>query len=254
MNCLRIAAASAVLLLIMGACGAPAKSAGEPDDTKQARLVTQKCADVVVLGLRGSGQSPDQNSGLGQELSRSLRSMVSTLKADVTVRLEAVDYKSARTVNYDTGVADGRRQLHRLFTGLAKQCEDTTFAFIGFSQGAQAVHGYAFDLPADEANRVAFIAMMADASRNADDDITFWSYADKPAPRSGKAGAGEVFNSHTRKKAIDLCVAGDEICNWPEGGGPATLSQTHKHFYEKPANARTTGKQLAAALKRGGIG
>lgn len=222
----------------------------------QPDFVKKSCADLVVFAARGSGQSARFNSGAGQELYRSIRSMSRLLHktSNTTVRIESIDYQSDIDVNYYASVADGRGKLHRQFEKRVKGCADSQFAFFGFSKGAQVVHEYAFDLPKARAKRVAFVAMLSDPRNNIDDAIERWSYTDEATTQSGKLGAGERFQDGVRDKAISLCYGQDEICNWPRSGGPTQLSDTHKHFYQKPATYRSTAKALVAMIQRDALG
>jgi cutinase len=239
-------------LVVRVVSSSPTESATATD---RPELVTTKCADLIVLGARGSGQSPTHNSGVGQEVLRSVRAMVPQMSGG-TVRLEAVDYPSSRAATYEAylaGVKEGGRTLGSQFAQLSKDCPHSRFAFIGFSHGAHVVHEFAHDLPLARARRVALVAMIADPWRNPDDTIAAWAYDRKPATHAGRLGAGPVFDAATREAAITLCVSGDEVCNRPNDDAPGELSDTHRHFYEKPANVRSTGAQLAAVLRRNGF-
>jgi cutinase len=221
-------------------------------------LVSTTCADLVVLGLRGSGQSTTGNAGVGQEVFRSVRSLAAQVHAgsDSTVRLEAVDYPSAPAPTYDAylaGVQDGDRMLGARFAKLAQDCPDSRFAFIGFSQGAHVVHEFAHALSAEQVGSVVLVAMIADPRRNPDDTITTWAYGGRSVTHGGRLGAGPGFDAGTRRAAITLCAAADEVCNRPDGDTAGATSETHRHFYEKAGNVRSTGRQLVAVLHRNGF-
>jgi hypothetical protein len=210
-----------------------------------------------VLGLRGSDQALDQNFGSGQEILRTVRAMSAELhrKSDTTVRLEGIPYRAesaASAAIYQANIDDGVRRTRTRLAQLAERCPDSRIALVGFSQGAQAVHGLAIDLSAAELSRVALVAMIADPRRNPDDAIASWIYG-KAATGPGKLGAGTPLPKALRSKAITFCAAGDEICNWPPGGHAGPLSATHRHFYETPAHARSTGHQLVRILRRNGL-
>ena len=240
------------LLTVATACGQPKSIASGP------MFVQTKCADLIVFGLRGSGQSADKNDGVGQETLRTIENMTKRLhtKSHKTVRLEPILYDATRATSYahyEAGVQDGVRLLGKKYSKAVASCPKSRYAIVGFSQGAEVVHRYAYDLTGARAKRLALIAMIADPRRNPADPITHWSYARKATTGTGKLGAGPEFGSAVRRAAIALCVAGDEVCNAPRGGASATVSHTHKHFYESFATASLTGKQLVKVLHRNGV-
>lgn len=247
------ALACAASLATTSACGQPSLP------SVHSRFVGTRCADVIVLGLRGSGQSLDLNEAVGQEVLRTVEAMTDRLHktSDRTVRLEAVPYDatiSTTYAHYEYGVRDGQRLLGKLYEKALTECPKSRFAFVGFSQGAQAVHEYSYDLTGAKARRLVLIGMVADPRKNPDDTISTWSYASKPTTGHGELGAGPLFGPGVRQAAIALCVGADEVCNAPIGGSSGAPSQTHRHFYESDTTAGKTGKQLAGVLKRHGFG
>lgn len=210
----------------------------------------------MVLGLRGSDQALDKNHGSGQEILRSVRAMSTELhrRSDTTVRLEGIPYRAENAASaaiYQANIDDGVDRTQARIAELAQRCPDSRIALIGFSQGAQAVHELAAGA-ATLSPRIALVAMIADPRRNPDDSIGSWTYG-KSAPGPGKLGPGPALGSTLRDSAISFCATGDEICNWPPGGYAGGLSDTHRHFYEKPAHARSTGRKLAAILRTNGL-
>ncbi len=220
----------------------------------QPALSNAKCADLIVLGARGSDQSPSKNHGVGAEVSRSVTAMAELLheRSRTTVRIVGVPYPAASGPAYTANVFTGVSHMSLLLTKLGKECPDSMFALVGFSQGAQIVHGTAVELTPAQSRRLALVAMIADPRRNPGDPIAHWSY-DAPTPGPGKLGAGTPIPQFLRSKAITFCARKDEICNWPPGGYAGHLSDTHRHFYEAPAHVAQTGEQLDKVLERNGI-
>lgn len=245
--------AAALATLVLASCSP--SPAADPPDPSQPALTTQKCADLIVIGARGYTQSWTKNFGAGTEVRRSVMAMARQLhgRTDTTVRLEGVPYPVDSSADYAGNVAAGVDNLRKLFRSLAKSCPDSTLAMVGFSQGAQVVHAFAVDLSPSQAERIALVAMISDPRQNPDDDFTHWSYADSPTTGAGKLGAGTRLPEAVRSKAISFCVEDDEVCNWPSGGYSGPLSDTHRHYYETPALARETGKQLETILKNNGL-
>lgn len=248
-------------IVAMVKLGSPVAKEAKPQTAPAARplFVDKKCADLVVLGLRGSGQSPTKNAGVGAEVFKSVKNMVTRLHADstTTVRLEAVTFRATRAetlAKYLDGVRDGQRRLGLQYANDSKRCKDSKFAIIGFSQGAQVAHEFSFDLPASRTHNLVLIAMIADPRKNPADSIAAWSYTAKPTTAQGKLGAAPTFAAGLRHIAISFCVEADEVCNRPSAGGLETMSTTHRRFYEKAGTVRSTGEQLNAILHRNGVG
>jgi hypothetical protein len=196
---------------------------------------------------------------VGGEVFKSVRDMAARLQADSseTVRLEAVSYQAANVgahADYLAGVDDGRRRLRSQYARLSRECRDTKVAIVGFSQGAQAVHEFAYDLTASQSRNLVLVAMIADPLRNPADTISEWSYASKPTTGHGSLGPGPRFSPATHQVAITFCVEGDGVCNRPSEGRPISLSATHRQFYEKATSVRATGERLIAILHRNGFG
>jgi predicted esterase len=250
------------LAALASACGGPSShdtAAGRGSSATQPVPATTDatCADLVVIGARGSTQNPDLNEGVGTEVRVTAAQLVRRLhrRTDVSVRLEAIRYDAGATATqqaYLAHTAEGSRMMTARLEKLEARCPSSRFALLGFSQGAQLVHGAATQMSSATAERVVLVGMIADPLRNPSDRVEQWSYAGPPATRGGRLGAGPAIDADLRDVAISLCVEGDEICN--DRGAPGSPpSDTHKHFYETSAHARETAARLDAVLRRNGI-
>lgn len=246
---------SRALLIALTACAALLAGCGSApgSPTEDALRVDDSCADLIILGARGSTQNPELNSGVGTEVRLTTDRLIQVIdkRSGRSVQLEAIDYDSAAVATVDDFMAHaeaGSRSMYQRLRALARQCQDSRFALLGFSQGAQVVHGSATRMPSALARRVALVAMMADPRRDPDDQIRHWSYTRTPATRPGRLGAGDPIDVDLRGVAISLCVADDEICNARNAPAGAP-SQTHKHFYELPSSVRSTAAQLDSILQ-----
>lgn len=249
-----LVSALVVPISILAGCSAPAP--GTPQAGAQPPFVQNECADLVILGARGSGQDPERNAGVGAEVRRSVGQLARRVHARSarTIRLEAVRYDaSAGTYDaYQAHVIDGAAMMTARLRKLERSCPGSRFALVGFSQGAQVVHGTSVDVPTDEASRVALVAMIADPRHNPSDAITQFGYAKHPVTGNGRLGSGTPIAADLRRAAISLCVEGDEICN-DKGAPGGPPSDTHRHFYEKESSARATATQLDQVLLRNGV-
>ncbi len=242
------------LVLVLGACGGsvPTHSTTQPTP-HQPLLVTTKCARLVIFGARGSTQSATLNFGVGAEVRLNVEATIRQLhrRANTTVRIEAVRYDASGGAAYQAQVGAGARLMLRQVDAVAKRCPASRFGLVGFSEGAQAVHAAAIEVPSAIAHRIALVAMIADPRRNPRDAIAHWTYGTS-APRPGRLGAGTPIDPDVRAAAITLCVAGDEICNGLGSPGAAP-SATHRHFYEKPSSTRSSARQLDQILQANGV-
>jgi cutinase len=232
-----------ILVLVLAGCSVVPSGATSP---KAAGTVDTTCADLVIVGARGSTQDPDLNSGVGTEVRRTTDQLVARLHArsDLSVRLEAIRYDAslAPTIaDFQAQSAEGSHMMTARLRSLSRRCDDSRFA-----------HGAVIGMPSALAARVALVAMIADPTANPADAIRHWSYADEPTRGNGRLGSGTPIDADLRRVAISLCVEGDEICNdrGAPGGPP---SDTHRHFYEKPSSTRETARQLDHVLKSAGV-
>lgn len=252
-----ITSAMAALLFVAG-CGSSAspldRSAGG-SPAASAALSSSRCADLVVLGVRGSGQAAGLNRGVGQEVLRTVTDLARLVddRTGASVRLEAVPYDASGTATsaaYFQHVEAGVRLARRQAAAVLDRCPRTRLAVVGFSQGANVVHDLVDDLDDGIARRTVLAAMIADPQRDPDDAIRHWSYGDPPLTGTGLLGPGRPVAAEVRAAAISLCTAGDEVCNTEPGRGVigGRTSPTHRHFYERPATAQETARQLDDVL------
>lgn len=245
-------AVTAATAACLAACGAPSQGSSKPADARASSpIVSTGCADLIVLGARGSTQDPDKNYGVGGEIRATAVELAEQLhqSSGATTRIVGIRYDAAASATqalYIQHVADGAQLMTSRLKKLRSACPEARFALIGFSQGAQVVHAAALDLPNSFAGSVAAVAMIADPRRNPDDRIRQWTYG-STAPLSGRLGAGTPIGANLRDVAISFCAADDEICNGAGSPGQ-TPSKTHKEFYEQPSNAQETAEQIALML------
>ena len=176
--------AATVALLVVAGCSSPSPGheAGPSSSDRHQPvpvLVKTGCADLVVLGLRGSDQSLDKNFGSGQEILRSVRAMSTELHrtSRATVRLEGVPYRAQSAPSaaiYQSYVDDGANRARDRLAQLADRCPRSKVALVGFSQGAQAVHELVTTLRPSQ--QIALVAMIAYPRRDPDDSIASWTY------------------------------------------------------------------------------
>lgn len=182
----------------------------------------QPCPDVEAVFARGTGEPPGVG-GVGQAFVDSLRSQVGGRSLDVyPVNYQASSDFSDR-IQFGQSVVDGIRDAGGHIESTAANCPNTRIVLGGYSQGA-AVAGFVTSaaipdgipaeyvqflpkpMPPEVANHVAAVTLFGKPSAQ-------WlqSYG---APAI-------VIGPRYVPKIIELCAAGDTICNGDAGGAPS---------------------------------
>ena len=164
---------------------------------------SDKCADVIFVAARGSGEDenagqPLQNSskenhmkGYGDTIATMAYQVKSYMDKSVTTSMEYVEYQalsvpeamdpmpSRYPKSVNTGIyggADFKDEPSRLYEGGVKSlkeriadCPDSRFMTMGYSQGSHAMHEIMMQLDRPERDRIKASILIADAIRNAED-------------------------------------------------------------------------------------
>lgn len=121
-----------------------------------AREVTGTCANVVVIGARGSGENvtiPGYRKNFGKRTHKVAEAIGAGLPAGTTVKYEGLDYPAVKfdffTVFLSDGkgktqmlnsVAAGRDALRKRINYYASACPASRLALVGYSQGSWVIH------------------------------------------------------------------------------------------------------------------
>lgn len=176
------------------------------------------CPDAEVIFARGTGEPPGVG-GIGQAFVDALRAKAGSK----SVSVYPVNYQAsgdfADGIQFALTVIDGIRDASNHIQAVAAQCPATKMVLGGFSQGA-AVAAFTTSaqipagvpaalvpppMPPDIATHVAAVALFG-----------------KPSNQFlGDAGAPQItIGPLYVPKTIDLCAAGDTICNGAPPGPP----------------------------------
>ncbi|MEV0688356.1 cutinase family protein [Nocardia sp. NPDC050378] len=210
------------------------------------------CPALFILGVQGTGQSsptadPLADTGVVGSL---IGPVVSTLPG--LVQRAYIGYEAGfggivpggGANPYVTSVSGARLGLDAAAVEVVDSCPDTMLAVVGYSQGAQAVAGFARDVGAGEgpvpADRVAGIALYANPDRGELEPVfpgrpgqivpdaapgtsgaavSTVQVLSAPAGGAGIATTGTGFGDLTGRVA-DICSDGDLACSTP---GQATV-------------------------------
>ena len=66
----------------------------------------------------------------------------------------------------------------------------------------------------------------------------------------GNAGPGPAFAAPVRAAVVEVCAAGDNVCDAPPTGRVGPVSRTHHDAYARPAHAARVAAVLARLLSR----
>ncbi|WP_309647063.1 cutinase family protein [Nocardioides sp.] len=209
-------------------------------------VADDSCADLTVIGARGSGQAVDaaEPRGFGLEaglLAQAVGEAASVAPYDWDTTFAGVDYPAvdvptarADPAAFDASVRDGALAALDLATGAVATCPGTRLVVIGSSQGAVVAHGLASLLGAQEQQvvreRVLGIVLLGDPTRDrGDGDV---EHADLRGVSTDDGFiATDVLDvaASLRGRVLSVCVQGDSVCASPSGATWADLVITPEH-------------------------
>jgi cutinase len=245
----RQTAAVVAMLAALSACSsgptAPSPTPG------QARLVADRCADLIVLGVRGQAQSARASAGVGAEVHHSTRALVGQLDGGERVRLEAIRYPASAASSmavFDRDVEAGRVELLARHAELGSACPRSRFVIIGYSEGADVVHRAVATMSTKQASDIAVVAVLGDPLRIPTDEVATETYGSGRLHGRGSLAGGPPWGKDVRDRVITFCHADDNVCNVPAAGRQGGISAVHRSFYEKTSSARVTAERMARVI------
>lgn len=226
----RLGVAVALSAIVLSSVAAPAAEATVP-------RAPSSCADVLVLGARGSGQpqngsASDGGTGLGPQVA----SVADRLQGDLagrTVAVQALRYPARQAEllvldpsSYFGGLERGVTNAKKALSRQAAKCPRQRFILTGYSQGAMVMHRVLQDLgrSSDASGRKALkridaAVLLADGDRSPGGRVTSMGTAGpgrgisylSPADSRVRAGALPV---RLTSRVLSVCEEGDVICDY----------------------------------------
>ncbi|WP_291050013.1 cell wall-binding repeat-containing protein [Herbiconiux sp.] len=234
-----ISAVAVVSVLVAGGMLVPGVAAAAPGaavvasvDVTPTDALREPCADVLVVGVRGSGES----SGYGPTVQNAVQQVADSIGDQRVTRFSTVEYPSEAVWKAFTnalsqalptpgpwtffdGVQEGVEQLTAILSDSEARCPMEKWVVIGYSQGALAAHralAYGFSQDVDRFAGVMLIANPARGTTN--------------IPSSGSAEPGRgvstmldlyspPYPSELEPVTISYCDDLDLVCdysNWVE--------------------------------------
>ena len=253
-----LGACLAAVLVAMVVAGVTTSSTDRAEAA--ARLTTMRCADLVVLGARASGQRlTSSNVQAGPEVYATVVAAARSLDPGVSVRLEGVPYPAVPTSRgtqaYLASVREGASMLRAATVELLGSCPDAEVVLAGFSQGAHVVHRTLTHdpLPLRLARRVVAVALIADPTYGRlTDDAHQVRYGSTAPARDGLIGPGPRLPRLLARRTIDFCNPADLVCAFDGTDGEITMAPragaAHRTFYEDPDVVADNGRLLAQVI------
>ncbi|QCC77443.1 cutinase family protein [Nocardioides daphniae] len=204
------------------------------------------CKQLVIYGLRGSGELPQgpnettlptfgsDTSGFGLDnlvIAGAIRDRVLELKPSATTKFVAIQYL-ALPVPYLEPRVSGEEFIDSIWQGVDKLlaamraesalCPSSQFALVGYSQGALSINIALRNMDSSERSRIGGIALLADPGKLANPTETLWEGAYTPAVDGvrDKPGAYVALNfaghgpipSDVSGRTISMCHQRDIVC------------------------------------------
>lgn len=269
-------AASAVTVAALLA-GATSPVAGASAPSARDAVDTVTCADVLLLGARGSGQpqggsADDGGTGLGkqvysvsQRLTRQLPGRAVTSQA-VTYPAQGVELLVTNPDAYFTSLELGSQSIQSALRARAAACPQERVVLAGYSQGAMVVHRALQDL--DRAGdpdarqilaRTDGVVLISDGDRRRRDRVTDYGTAGRSegvgfALRPGSGARGTKLPPGMKDRIHSVCLDLDVVCDYQpdvhSGAGLLAGAAIHSDGYttSRPVNRATDA--VAARVRR----
>lgn len=185
----------------------------------------QECADILFVGIRGSGQSEYLASGFGPEISVARDGFMSALPEGVTVREVALDYEALSVPNiavvdfalenaFIESVLGGVDELVGVLLDSYMHCEDERWVVAGYSQGAWVAHMALSSISGVGPERLGALMLVANPGRTPLQQFELLGTAQIPGSGVGQLFAGiNPMRSWMVDRAVQFCDVGDLVCD-----------------------------------------
>ena len=170
------------------------------------------CADVVIVGVRGSGQQGfgEQVGGVVEAASAELWGSGRSV-ADIALEYPAVSITDSFGLSlfngdYQLSVDEGVTALTDQLDDLRTNCPSSAVVLVGYSQGAQVIKLATSDRP--PIDRIASIVLLADPIRDSTQPGVVHI-----GSQQGEGALGTLTLSEaTRPITVDVCAVNDSTC------------------------------------------
>ena len=233
-----------------------------------------ECADVTIIGARGTSEGQEQGAiaGFGDSLSvaaKVLHDEIKQQRITTTIKMVAVQYPASGPFesdipwsSYALSVLNGRGDLQRTSEAIARKCPATTFVMMGYSQGAHVVHKATESFSQSVLDKLAYVWLLSDPSLEHKDivDPALAFMVDESGVRynSGILGVMRAvglyignsdmltpspYRSELLGRVIEVCHSEDTICNHQD---------TYQTNFESPETEDEIAMSLAGVYGKHG--
>lgn len=286
---IRRLAAGLLVLVLVGSTATMATAKDSSGNTIVRLSNTTPCQDVVFLGVRGSGEKPNEGTwGMGQRVTAVYDSFKASVK-NRRIAASGIDYAAAPvpvleslTVwgataweGYFASIDGGVHSAEATLINRSHNCPDERFVLAGYSQGAMAIHRLVFDLsraPLGSAldrilPKIDAVATLGDGDRVAFDDVVTLGSSPTESQDYGVGLAGfpsgaSYVATNTRLSYVghglnsrwfQVCDYGDLVCDYGRattaGPFPTDLIAGMKYGYD--VHTKNYTKKNQAVLEAG---
>ena len=216
-------------------------------------IAQSDCADVLIIGARGSGQTDNDGKGFGTQVLTLVDLISDQLPKNLSVERHAVSYPShgvelvakGQLFQYLEGVDIGvDAMIDRTRTAIRDCAGRQTVILAGYSQGALVVHNTLFSLAEHERDIIGAAVLLSDPAREGGKPE---NRGNAPEDRDGIYQL--VSKSHPRipaeisRRVFSFCIAGDIVCDYTLGNAASTSIHTDQYQL-------TSAKRAAVAASR----
>lgn len=226
--------AALTLVGVAVAVGVTRGGAVAPLTVQNAASLRDSCgAQELLIGVRGTGETADQDAGLGDTIDSVLHEVSRDLQP-IQIVGDSVDYVAVslpdialaaisgdHTYGYDPSVAQGREQLVNILYLWHHKCPNYRFVIAGYSQGADVAADMLVSLDQGDASDAAIlsaidgVALFGDPRYNPKDSP---AAANSAATHSGLLSAVEgvrpVIAARLAGQVRSWCRTPDPVCSF----------------------------------------
>ncbi|MEU7143669.1 cutinase family protein [Nocardia sp. NPDC046473] len=238
------------------ACAAAMVTAALPIGvTATAQAAPQDCPEMYVVAVPGTWETSNTDPGKGM-LAAVADNLPGNVRTDYVV-YPATAFPWEGDV-YGRSKGEAVDHARGLISTMAQHCDNTRFALLGYSQGADAAGDLAAEIGTGlgvvSPNRVALVGLISDPRRSPTDTLI-----GPPVAGAGAGGPRIGGFGWLSPQTYTFCAAGDLYCATPDGDFAARFAGLFAQISNpNPAlfgNYQQQANQLIAdALAAGGLG
>ncbi len=186
-------------------------------------MIGESCPSVEFIGVRGSGETADQNGGLGPTVA-AVNSELKSRWPDMGTN--AIDYPAIPieyslpnyALDYTNSVLAGEQALTEFWEDFSASCPSSTLIVVGFSQGAHVVGDVLEQISAAETRNLVAAALFGDPKFNPNDtqinqgnyDPRYWGSYKLVVPDTQMRRTPTNLDSSVHS----YCMLHDPVCNY----------------------------------------